>query len=139
MPLIDPATGAPFGAPAPPVGARPDVRRVDLFTGRIANGRSYFLSDQRVSGGTIVEADVWTCPHCNCGVLPNPRRERPSHVCLKCNARTCGRPGCVLECNPIAESIDLALRHTDRGPFVTRSADGGLLFDPTLRDQTRIH
>lgn len=109
-------------------------------SGQIKGGRSYFLSDQRCSGGSLVEMDVMTCAHCNSVVLPNPSRARPRGHCTRCNSYVCDRPGCRAECNPTEEGIELALANPSvLQPFIGRAADGAILFDPKLRDRTRIH
>lgn len=43
----------------------------------------------QVSEGSIYEADVMTCSHCNTQVILNPLRERGRHFCFKCNKYIC--------------------------------------------------
>ena len=93
-----------------------------------------------VPGGTILERAHFTCCHCNAVVIMNPGRTRPREYCAKCDHWTCDKPVCATECNPIMQSIDLALKYeaTLVQPFLLRGAAGEVLFDKTLADKERI-
>lgn len=57
-----------------------------------------------VPGGTTLEADTYTCPHCNALVVKNPDRTRERAVCRKCMQVVCD--SCVGECVPFAKVLD---------------------------------
>lgn len=106
----------------------------------------YLLIDHRaspgtpaVAGGTLFEADTFTCCHCNGVVVKNPQRVRDRHMCFKCGHLTCDQVGCVNECNPVLQAVSLAQRFPESGqPFLLRGPRGEILYDPTFNDKERI-
>lgn len=57
-------------------------------------------------GSTVLEADSYTCAHCQFIIVKNPKRLRPREVCRKCMAVVCDRASCVLECQPFEMLIE---------------------------------
>jgi len=109
-----------------------------MITKRSREG--YLLIDNRASGGELVELPTITCVHCNCVVVLNQQRTRPRGHCWKCDAYVCDKPGCNAECNPIVQSVELALKYPDSNqPFLLRGEQGEILFDPQLRDNERTY
>lgn len=49
----------------------------------------YFLSDNRVSGGALIERAVIICSHCQRAMFRNPARERARGHCPKCDHYVC--------------------------------------------------
>jgi hypothetical protein len=68
-----------------------------------------------VPGGTLFEADTYTCAHCQAIVIKNPLRQRPRNVCHKCMAVVCDNPICVKECSPFARTIERVIERAIRG------------------------
>jgi hypothetical protein len=70
----------------------------------------HFISDNRVSGGELFEADVLVCSHCQRAAFKNPARVRPRAKCLKCNAYICdlceGERVRTGECKPFRQVIE---------------------------------
>lgn len=98
------------------------------------------MIDNRASGGELIELPTITCAHCNTVVVMNVQRTRPRGYCRKCDAYVCDKAGCNAECNPMAQSVDLALSNPDSNqPFLLRGAAGEILFDPHFRDEGRIY
>lgn len=88
----------------------------------------------------VREFKTLTCCHCNRVVVLNPERTRDRHHCYRCNHYVCDSPGCIDECNPILEAVELALHYSDSAePFLLRGPRGEVLFDTRLRDRERIH
>jgi hypothetical protein len=52
-----------------------------------------------IVGGTQV-ASTLKCPHCGAHFTRNPGSGKLKSWCLKCNAETCGKWACMLECIP---------------------------------------
>lgn len=94
---------------------------------------------KEVPEGTKLEVPHFQCVHCSANVIINPKRQRERHYCHKCDRYTCDSPGCVQECIPwmrVAEQI--CATPDDPRISLLRTRDGGLIFDPTLLDRTRI-
>lgn len=53
----------------------------------------YLLSDNRLSGGALVELPIVTCSHCQRGVVMNPGRTREREYCPKCDHYLCDQCG----------------------------------------------
>jgi hypothetical protein len=64
-----------------------------------SKGAGYFVNDNTASGGTVVEDDVRTCPHCQAVILMRQWRlvggdgRMGGGFCTKCNAPVC--PNCA--------------------------------------------
>ena len=87
------------------------------------------------------EYDMATCAHCGTVVILNPRRVRPREKCYspRClGAYVCDKRVCVVECNPIIKSLDLAVRHRGAGPFLVRGKEGEVLYNPLTPGNERI-
>jgi hypothetical protein len=111
-----------------------------MTSGRIARVNGELVSSNAITGGGEQHTPTFTCAHCNTMVLMNPQRRRERHVCARCRRVTCDRPGCLAECNPTDEAIELCFANPRvQQPFVGRAPDGTILFDPALRDRRRIH
>lgn len=86
------------------------------------------------------ELPCMTCCHCNAVVVLNPDRKRDRHWCRKCDKYVCDKPGCIADCNPVQEGVELALRYSEtqlgNQPFLGRK-DGFILFDEAIRDRHR--
>lgn len=64
-------------------------------------------------GSSMLEADTYTCSHCQYVVITNPKRTRPREVCRKCMAVVCDRASCVLNCQPFEALVEkVASGHT---------------------------
>jgi len=85
--------------------------------------------------------DTITCRHCGCvGILDYPQFISQVATCRKCDAYVCDKPGCRSDCNPILESVDLAIKYRETGqPFLLRDNLGYPLHDLSLRDKERPH
>jgi hypothetical protein len=70
----------------------------------------WFLSDNRVSGGALIERAVIICSHCQRAMFRNPARERARGHCPKCDHYVCD--GCEAErvrtgvCRPYKQFIE---------------------------------
>ena len=113
------------------------IEKVDHIK-RVRGGRGYLLSDNRVSGGERVEVATLTCCHCGCVVILNPERTRERGYCRKCYAYRCDRPGCVLECMPMSQVIELAGKHPNE-QWLERGPNGERKFDERLLDKTKLY
>lgn len=88
----------------------------------------------------MLEADTFTCCHCDSVVVKHPQRVRDRHMCFKCGKLTCDQAGCVVECNPIMQAVTLAQRFPDSGQaFLLRGPAGEILFDPRFKDKERFY
>lgn len=88
----------------------------------------YFIRDERLAYGpqAIMETITWTCCHCNTPVIAMtdewrrthgfPPRVHPRGYCQKCDALTCNRTACNLECRPFQQFLDTALTHVANHP-----------------------
>jgi hypothetical protein len=65
--------------------------------------------------GVTLEADTWTCPHCNRVVIRNMERTRAREVCRKCMHVVCD--SCVDNCRPFWQAA-------------TEAFDKGMALDP---------
>lgn len=65
-----------------------------------------------VGEGQKLEVEIWTCSHCERGVLPNPLRQRPRSVCLYCYHYICGHCEVIMratgQCTPMQRTLDRA-------------------------------
>lgn len=104
---------------------------------RIRGGKGTLIIDNAITGEHL-EFNTVTCAHCSIVVVLNPERKRQRNRCYKCNAYICDSPGCLSECNPIQEGIELALSNPGKGPFIARAPDGSILFDRKIRDRKRL-
>lgn len=104
----------------------------------VSGGRSYLMIDERAAGGKLREMHTLTCKHCNCVVVLNPERKRDRHTCRKCMAYVCDKPACILECTPIPELMDLAIKYPTQ-PWLERGPNGEQFFNPALREQHKIY
>ena len=101
------------------------------------NGRSVVEYINEATGEHTVY-QTFTCIHCNRVVAMHPKRQRPRNYCMKCDALTCDLKFCVEECNPIMQSVDLAVELKGiNQPFLLRGPRGEVLFDPKLRDERK--
>lgn len=89
--------------------------------------------------GEHVVRETLTCCHCNRVVVLNPQRKRERNWCFKCDAYVCDLKFCVMECNPIVQSVDLAQELNGSQPFLLRGTEGQILFDPRLRDERKVY
>ena len=101
-------------------------------------GKSYLLIDHRGGGGSLQEMATLTCCHCNRAVVLHPLRQRERGYCRKCDAYRCDNPGCVLECTPFEQTIDIVLKHPDE-PWGLVDQFGNPLVRSELREKERIY
>jgi hypothetical protein len=70
----------------------------------------YFLSDNRVSGGALIERAVIVCSHCQRAMFRNPARTRERGYCGKCDHYLCDPCEAIRvetgECKPFRQVID---------------------------------
>lgn len=52
-------------------------------------GLGYFQIDDRASDGRHIEADTYTCTHCQRVVVMNPDRKRERYKCRGCDHHIC--------------------------------------------------
>jgi len=55
-------------------------------------------------GSVKLEADTWTCAHCQAVVIKNMMRTRPREVCRNCMHVVCDK--CVTFCEPFKKIAD---------------------------------
>lgn len=60
-----------------------------LITDGLPRGLGYLEVDNRASGGRHLEADTYTCTHCQRVVVMNPLRKRERYKCGGCNHHIC--------------------------------------------------
>ena len=68
----------------------------------------YYRNDNRVSGGTLEEDDVKTCPHCQAVILMS-KWKAFGGFCRQCNAPVCGNCGKRMEqfgCEPFMKKLE---------------------------------
>jgi hypothetical protein len=72
-----------------------------------------------VAGGEIFESAIYTCSHCQCGVVLNPDRSRERHWCAKCDRYICDecayRMARTLECRNVQRRMDQMAEAIERG------------------------
>lgn len=51
----------------------------------------WLLRDNREAGGTLQEFAIYTCSHCQTGLIKNPSRGRERAYCPKCDHYICDR------------------------------------------------
>lgn len=83
----------------------------ELIAAAIAAGKPAMPS---LSGGSLFEADTFTCAHCSAIIIKNQLRTRGRHYCSKCDRYVCDNPLCGLECNPFKQQLD-ELHHLATG------------------------
>ena len=83
--------------------------------------RGYLLIDQRACdrplGARFLEADTFTCAHCEAQIVRNPTRERARHHCYACDRYICDACAplyAVAGCKPLAKVIDEHFRSASR-------------------------
>jgi len=90
-----------------------------IITDNFPRGLGYLQNDNRASGGVNLEADTYTCSHCQRVVIKNPDRTRERYRCRGCNHHICdaceakrfaGEP-----CVTFAQIVDTALERAARG------------------------
>lgn len=69
----------------------------------------FLLSDNRASGGSLVERATITCHHCQRIVVLNPDRTRARGYCPKCNGYICDGVQCQEHKASMAEVFDRLL------------------------------
>lgn len=100
-------------------------------------GKSELLIDHRAAGQGYVELATLTCAHCNTAVVLHPERKRARNACRRCMAYVCDRPGCIQECTPFAQTIDILLKHPNE-PVMILDQYGFPIVRPELRERERI-
>lgn len=73
-----------------------------------------------VAKGQVFEAPIFTCAHCQAGVIINPDRSRPREVCLKCGGKyICDECAAVmhhtLRCHSFARRLDQVREELEHG------------------------
>ncbi len=67
----------------------------------------WLMSDNRVSGGQLIERAVVVCSHCQRAIVMNPDRTRPRGYCGKCDHYVCdpceGERVRTGECKPLRQ------------------------------------
>ena len=66
----------------------------------------HVMVDNRLSGGTLLEAGAKKCPHCRRLLYIAPLQLQDRHWCAKCDAYTCNNPVCIAVCEPFDKIID---------------------------------
>lgn len=70
----------------------------------------WFMSDNRVSGGALIERAAVTCSHCPRVVIMNPDRTRARGYCPKCDHYVCDLCEAIRvatgECHPKQQIFD---------------------------------
>lgn len=73
----------------------------------------FFLNDNRVSGGGILEADTVHCRHCQGVVLMQHRQAQGSFWCYHCQGPVCFNLACQ-ECKHWKQKVDEQLTRAER-------------------------
>ena len=102
-------------------------------------GKSYLLIDNRGAGLGYSEFKTLTCAHCNCSVVLHPERKRARNTCLKCMAYICDKPGCILQCSPIEQTVELILKYPQEPWLIYDSHGKPIARQQELRDRERIY
>lgn len=110
---------------------------------RVRGGKGTLVIENRVTGEKQ-EFNTLTCCHCNRIVVLNPKRVRPREWCRKCNQYVCDDTLCVVECNPIQQGVELALKYSQHPvyggmDFLGRDKTGAILFDPRLKEREKVY
>ncbi len=106
--------------------------------GWVWHSQAFSLEDGTKAG--VKEFAAFNCVHCQRFVLMNPERKRSRNLCHRCNAYTCDTPGCVLDCNPAEESIELSFQHIGSDiPFLQRGPQGEVLYDKGALKPTKSY
>ncbi len=96
--------------------------------GNVWHSQAFDTEDGTKAG--IVEYDAYNCNHCaRFVILPNAAAKANRPLCHGCNAYTCGLPDCRLQCNPVDETIELAMRFPMDTIPLLRGPQGEVLFD----------
>lgn len=74
-------------------------------------GLGYLEIDNRNSGGKHLEADTYTCSHCNAVVVLNRDRTRERYRCAGCSHHICD--GCAAEKVRTGVCLTMAQRYQD--------------------------
>lgn len=88
----------------------------------------YFMVDNRLSGGGLVEVPILTCSHCQKQLIVNPGRTRDRGYCPKCDNYICDECEAVrvatLECKPFEQVIDEVQEAAVTPSFILGRTDG---------------
>lgn len=138
---------------------QPLIRQVEVFHNRV-HPKGMIVVDNRASGGELIEADVFTCAHCNSVVVCHPNqhfancpfpkcfragrctgaRQSARASCKKCNMLVCDDRICAQECNSIFRSIDKMMDNPEvLVPWLPRGYNGELLFDRSLLEAGKVY
>ena len=61
-----------------------------------SKGAGYFMNDDRPADGTLDEADIRTCPHCQAIIkMQEWRKQTTQGFCTKRMQPTCNNPVCM--------------------------------------------
>lgn len=56
--------------------------------------------------GSIIERDTRQCCHCNRHWIVRPGSGAQRGFCYSCSTHVCGRPECMIFCNPFEKQLD---------------------------------
>ena len=77
------------------------------------------MVDNRLSGGSLIEADTKRCPHCQTIVILNPDRVRPRNYCPRHDSYICDKPECNVRCTDVDGILDEMSNRAVKGqPFI---------------------
>ena len=69
-------------------------------------GSGYYMNDDRPAEGTLTEADIRTCPHCQAVIkMAEWAKADPQNFCIKCMAPACNNEAC-LPCVPFLKQLE---------------------------------
>lgn len=107
--------------------------------GGVWHQQLFSLEDGTKAG--IIEKDAYNCGHCSRFViLPDAAAKAARPLCHRCNSYSCGLPDCVMECNPMEESIELSYQNIGSDiPFLTRGPSGEVLYDKEKLKPTKSY
>lgn len=104
-----------------------------------ARSLGYLMIDERAcAGGVLTEIPTATCCHCNRTVILRPDRTRERGWCRRCDAYTCDRAGCQVNCIPMQKVIDLVQHHPNE-PYLLYGPNNEPLVSPKVLDSTKIY
>lgn len=81
-------------------------------------------------GSTKLEADTFTCGHCQRGVIKEYRSTNPRNVCRKCMRVTCRR--CALWCTPFEQIAEQQVKQS------LKLHESGLLLPAQVVNQAAV-
>jgi hypothetical protein len=112
--------------PDPDRGIKPNEKGVVRPRGRCPGRCKSYICDRCVAAYPIE------------GCFDAAAMEIPeTHLCYRCNAYTCDKPKCILECHPWQRSLEAAYAKPNANISVPRGYDGALLHPEALEDFTR--